>query len=198
MTAVATATTATGPTRKKFTVEEYYKLGEVGIIGPDERTELIDGDIILMAPMGSGHISCLIRLSRIFPKLFDDRASVVAQIPVRLKVGLVPEPDLSILKRREDDYRYQLPQPQDVYLLIEVSVTTVEYDRNEKSVHYSQAGIIELWIVDIEGAYCNTPVLEVYRNPGPNGYESIQQFRRGESISPLAFPDLVISLDHIL
>ncbi len=190
MIAVATATT---PTRKKFTVEEYHQLGELGIIGPDERTELIDGDIMLMAPMGSGHVSCLIGLIEIFPKLLNDRASVVAQTPVRLNGRLEPEPDISILKRRGDRYRYQLPQPQDVYLLIEVSVTTAGYDRNEKSVLYSQAGIIELWIVDVKAE-----LIEVYRNPGPNGYESIQQFRRGESISPLSFPDIEISVDDIL
>jgi len=184
---------ATEQSRKKFTVEEYHKLGEVGIIGPDERTELIDGDIILMAPMGSRHFSRLIRLVRIFPKLFNDRASVAIQGPVRLNNGLEPEPDLSILKYREDDYEDLLPQPQDVYLLIEVSVTTVEYDRNEKSVLYSQAGILELWIVDV-----NAELVEVYRNPSVNGYESIQQFRRGDTISPLAFPDIAISVDDIL
>ncbi len=180
-------------TRKKFTVEEYHKLGEVGIIGPDERTELIDGDIILMAPMGTRHLSCLIRLNRIFPSLLNNCAFVVMQSPVRLNGGLEPEPDLSILKLREDCYRDQLPQPQDVYLLIEVADTTINNDRNVKSVLYSQAGIIELWIVDIRAE-----LVEVYRNPGSNGYESIQQFRRGNSISPLAFPDLVIRVDEIL
>jgi len=190
MIAVATATT---PTRKKFTVEEYHQLGELGIIGPDERTELIDGDIMLMAPMGILQFGCLIRLNRIFSKRLNDSAFVVMQGPVRLNGQFEPEPDLSILTPREDCYRHQLPQPQDVYLLIEVSVTTVEYDRNEKSVLYSQAGIIELWIVDVKAE-----LIEVYRNPGPNGYESIQQFRRGNSISPLSFPDIVISVDDIL
>ncbi len=190
MIAVATATK---PTRKKFTVEEYHKLGELGIIGPDERTELINGDIMLMAPMGSGHLSCVGRLLEIFILGLVKRATILSQTPVRLNGGLEPEPDLSILRRREDGYRHQIPQPQDVYLLIEVSVTTVEYDRNEKSVLYRQAGIIELWIVDIRAE-----LVEVYRHPGANGYESVQQFRRGESISPLAFPDLVISVDDIL
>ncbi len=190
---------ATEPKRKKFTVEEYHQLGELGIIRPDERTELIDGDIILMAPMGSRHFGCLIGLSEIFPKLLNNRAFVVMQGPVRLNNGFEPEPDLSILRRREDRYRHQLPQPQDVYLLIEGAYcntpvhTTINNDRNVKSVHYSQAGIIELWIVDIRAE-----LVEVDRNPGPNGYESVQQFRRGESISPLAFPDLVISVDVIL
>ncbi len=187
MIAVATATT---PTRKKFTVEEYYKLGEVGIIGPDERTELIDGDIILMAPMGSRHANCIGFLLSIFSKALGDRAFLTAQTPVRLNGGLEPQPDISISKSRA--YRDPHPQPQDVYLLIEVADTTIEHDRNVKSFRYSLAGIIELWIVDI-----NAELVEVYRNPGPNGYESIQQFRRGESISPLAFPDIVISVDAI-
>ncbi len=193
MIAVATATIATEPTRKKFTVEEYYKLGEVGIIGPDERTELIDGDIILMSPMGRRHFGFLIRLNRIFSKLFNDRALVAIQGPVRLNGELQPEPDLLILKPCGDDYIESDIQIQDIYLLIEVADTTINHDRNVKSVLYGRAGIIELWIVDI-----NAELVEVYRNPGPNGYESIQQFRRGESISPLAFPDLVISVDDIL
>ncbi len=184
---------ATKQLRKKFTVEEYHKLGEVGIIGPDERTELIDGDIMLMAPMGSGHVSCVGRLLKMFFKALGDRATILSQTPVRLNNGLEPEPDLSILHPREDCYRHQLPQHQNVYLLIEVADTTINNDRNVKSVHYSQAGIIELWIVDIRAE-----LVEVYRNPGPNGYESIQQFRRGDTISPLAFPDIVIGVDDIL
>ncbi len=184
---------ATKPARKKFTVEEYYKLGEIGIIGPDERTELIDGDIIYMAPMGSRHAGCIPRLLKIFFKALGDHALITSQTPVRLNGQFAPEPDLSILKPRDDCYEDLLPQPQDIYLLIEVAVTTVEYDRNVKSVLYARAGIIELWIVDIEAQ-----LVEVYRQPGANGYESIQQFRPGETISPLSFPDLVISVDEIL
>ncbi len=187
MTAVATT-----PTRKKFTVEEYYQLGELGMLG-DGRTELIDGDIIYMAPMGRRHAGYIIRLDRIFSENLRKRALVAVQIPVRLNGGLQPEPDLSILKPCKDDYIESDIQIQDVYLLIEVADTTIDDDRNVKSVCYARAGIIELWIVDI-----NAELIEVYRNPGPNGYESIQQFRRGESISPLAFPDLLISVDDML
>ncbi len=183
---------ATKPTRKQFTVEEYYQLGELGMLG-DNRTELIDGDIIYMAPMGSRHLGCVGRLLEIFFLGLGKRATILSQTPVRLNGKLQPEPDLSILKRRDDCYEYLLPQPQDIYLLIEVSVTTIDDDRNIKSVRYGRAGIIELWIVDIEAQ-----LVEVYRNPSANGYESIQQFRPGESISPLAFSDLVISVDAIL
>ncbi len=191
-------TVATEPTRKQFTVEEYYQLGELGMLG-DGRTELIDGDIIFMAAIGSRHIRGLIRLNRIFTRLLNDRASVVPQIPVRLNGKLQPELDLAVLKLRDDDYGDLLPQPQDVYLLIEGAYcntpvhTTIDHDRNVKSVRYSKAGIIELWIVDIEAE-----LIEVYRHPSPNGYESIQQFRRGETISPLAFSDVVIRVDDIL
>ncbi len=182
---------ATTPTRKQFTVEEYYQLGELGMLG-DGRTELIDGDIIYMAPMGSRHAGCIIRLDRIFSKLLNDRALVATQSPIRLNGRLEPEPDLSILKPRGDDYIKSHPQTQDIYLLIEVSVTTVDHDRNVKSVLYGRAGIIELWLVDIEAQ-----LIEVYRNPNTNGYESIQQFRPGDRISPLSFPDIVISVDAI-
>ncbi len=182
---------ATKPTRKQFTVEEYYKLGELGMLG-DGRTELIDGDIILMAPMGTRHAGYIMRLGRIFSENLRKRALVAVQIPVRLNGKLQPEPDLSILKPRRDDYIKSPPQVQDIYLLIEVSDTTIDHDRNVKSVVYARAGIIELWIVDV-----NAELVEVYRNPGANGYESIQQFRPGERISPLSFPDMVISVDAI-
>ncbi len=187
MTAVATK-----PTRKQFTVEEYYKLGELGMLR-DGRTELIDGDIIYMAPMGTRHLSCVGRLLKMFFNTLGDRATILSQTPVRLNGRLEPEPDVSILKPRADCYIDIHPQPQDVYLLIEVSVTTVDHDRNVKSVRYGRAGVIELWIIDIEAQ-----LVEVYRNPNANGYESIQQFRPGESISPLAFSDIVISVDEIL
>ncbi len=186
-------------TRKKFTVEEYYKLGEVGILGPDERTELIDGDIVLMAPMGSRHASCIDRLVVIFFDALGKRATIRSQSPIRLNGQLEPQPDLSILGFRTDCYRESHPQPQDIYLLIEGAycntpvLTTIDNDHNVKSVLYGRAGIIELWIVDI-----GAELVEVYRNPSINGYESVQQFRRGESISPIAFPDLVISVDAIL
>ncbi len=194
MIAVAIATT---PTRKKFTVEEYYKLGELGMLG-DGKTELIDGDIIYMAAMGNRHANCMGRLYELFYDALGKSISILSQTPVRLNGGLEPQPDLSIVKRRLS-YLDPHPQPQDIYLLIEGAYcntpvhTTIDNDRNVKSVRYSQAGIIELWIVDV-----NAELVEVYRNPGLNGYESIQQFRRGESISPLSFPDIAISVDEIL
>ncbi len=178
-------------TRKQFTVEEYYQLGELGMLG-DGRTELIDGDIVYMAPIGSRHAGCVNRLLKIFARNLRERAAIAIQNPVRLNGRLEPQPDLSILKLRDDDYIKSHPQTQDIYLLIEVSVTTIDDDRNVKSVLYGKAGIIELWIVDIEAQ-----LIEVYRNPGANGYESIQQFRPGERISPLSFPDIVISVDAI-
>ncbi|OCR00457.1 hypothetical protein BCD67_25795, partial [Oscillatoriales cyanobacterium USR001] len=167
--------------RKQFTVDEYYKLGELGMLG-DGRTELIDGDIVYMAPMGSRHAGCIGRLLKIFFKVLDDRASILSQTPVRLNGRLEPQPDVSILKPRADNYSESHPKTEDIYLLIEVADTTIDDDRNIKSVLYGRAGIIELWIVDI-----GDELVEVYRNPSVNGYESIQQFRRGETISPLAF-----------
>ncbi len=168
---------ATKPTRKQFTVEEYYQLSELGMLG-DGKTELIDGDIIYMAAMGSRHAGYIGRLLKMFFKALGDRIFINAQTPVRLNGRLEPQPDISILKPRGDDYIKSHPQTQDAYLLIEVSVTTIDDDRNVKSVRYGKAGVIELWIVDIEAQ-----LVEVYRTPSANGYESIQQFGHGESIS---------------
>ncbi len=184
--------------QKKFTVEEYYKLGEVGILIPDDRVELIDGDIVYMAPIGIRHAGCVNRLVTIFSELVTRKMiSLPVQNPVHIDSYSDVQPDLVVAKPDQYGYEDKHPEPEDIFLLIEVADPTIRRDR-KKAIIYSRAGIIELWIVNLEGAYCNTPVLEVDRDPTANGYTNVQRFRRGDTISPLAFSELVVSVDEIL
>jgi Uma2 family endonuclease len=179
--------------RKKFTVEEYYKLGEVGILGPDDRVELIDGDIVYMAPIGTRHASCVNRLVTIFSELVTRKMiSLPVQNPVHIDAYSDVQPDVVVAKPDQYGYEDKHPEPEDILLLIEVADTTIRRDR-EKAIIYGRAGIIELWIVNLEAQ-----LVEVDRDPTANGYTNVQRFRRGDTISPLAFSELVVSVDIIL
>ncbi len=178
--------------KKLFTVDEYHKMGEVGIIHPDERVELIEGEIFTMAAMGRPHRAGLLRLNKILSKELGELATVGIQVPIILDDLSEPEPDVSLLIPRADYYAGIDPNPKDVYLLIEVSHTTLDYD-HDKAITYSKSGIKELWIVNI-----TADLIEVYRDPSAQGYQTVLEFRRGDSISPLAFPDLVLSVDELL
>ncbi len=179
--------------RKAFTVEEFYRMGEVGILKADDRVELIEGDIIEMAAIGTRHAGCVNWLTKFFSKNLDERALVTVQNPILLSEYSQPQPDLTIARIDPNCYRTKHPQPQDIFLIIEVSETTIKDDR-EKALIYGLAGISEYWIVNLD-----TQLIEVYRHPNVDGYrDRLLLMRLGESISPLAFPDLIISVADIL
>ncbi len=178
--------------RKRFTIEDYHRMGQAGILSEDDRVELIDGEIVVMTPIGSPHAGKVNRLNRIFGARLGDRAVVTVQNPVVLPPDSEPQPDLVILRPREDFYERSHPRPEDVLLLIEVSDTSLEYDRTVKLPLYARAGIPEVWIVDLSGA-----CVEMYRDPGAESYRRVQRFTRGQSLAPRAFPDLLISVDEI-
>lgn len=181
------------PLRKLFTASEYHTMLEAGILKEGERVELIEGEILQMPPMGSRHFSGVIRASEALGDL-RGRAHVSIQSPVHLDDLSEPEPDLALLRRRSDVYAESLPTPQDILLVIEVADTTTGYDRKVKINRlYAGSGIPEAWLIPLGSA-----TLEVYRDPSPQGYRSIRIFHRGERLSPLAFPGLVIEVDAIL
>jgi Uma2 family endonuclease len=179
--------------RHRFTVEEYHRMGEGGVLSPEARVELIDGEIIEMAPIGSPHAGTTLFLDRWFAFRLDERAYVIVQSPVLLPPHSEPLPDLAVVRPRPDHYRSGHPRPEDIFLLIEVSDTTGEYDRTLKLPLYARAGIPEVWIVDL-AAQC----VEVYRGPSPGGYEQMERFSRRQVVSPQAFPDLHLPVDDIL
>ena len=179
--------------RHRWTVDEYYRLGEYGILGPESRTELIDGDVVDMPPIGPGHSGHVIRYTRIFGRRLGDAALLSDQNPLRLGSGSEPQPDFVLLKPRADDYTRSHPTPADVLLVIEVSESTLAFDREAKGLMYAQAGILDFWITNLVDRQ-----IEVHRDPTPGGYKSIQVLKPGDVIRPLAFLDLDVAVSDIL
>lgn len=173
------------PARRCFTADEFHRLYERRVLPPDERTELIEGDIIRMAAIGSRHFQCVNTFNSWLVPGVGDRAIVSVQNAVRLSSRSEPQPDLALLHPRDDGYSESLPGPADVLLLIEVSDTTFPFDRKTKLPLYAAAGIPEVWLAQIarKRAY-------VYRDPREGTYQDIQIVGRDGFLSPLVFPDL--------
>lgn len=149
MTTMAEPRIQADPTRRRFTVDEYHAMADAGILGREERVELIEGEIITMSPIGSEHAASVDTITDFLVPLVTGRAIVRVQAHLRLYEQNQPEPDLMILKRREDYYRHSAPGPDDVLLMVEVSDTTVSHDRNVKLPLYARFGIPEVWIANI-------------------------------------------------
>jgi len=178
--------------RHKFTVQQYHKMVESGILTEDDRVELIRGEIIEMSPIGTKHAACVNRLINLLVQLLGKRVIVAAQNPIALNDNSQPQPDVALLKPRDDFYATAHPQPQDIFLLIEVADATIIYDREEKIPLYAEANIIEVWLVDI-----NEQIVEVYQQPTAAGYQHIQKFACGEILSIPSFADVTITVNEI-
>ena len=180
------------PTRRRFTVAEYYAMAEAGIFSLEERVELLDGDVILMAAVLDWHAYMVDWLTETFILSLQGRAQVRIQNPTRLNDYSEPEPDVMLLRRREDFYRSGHPAPNDVLLLIEVSDSSLSFDRDEKLPRYAAAGIPETWIV-------NRPDrrIEAYANPANGEYATVRYYSAGETIAPQAFPDVILEVAGI-
>ena len=179
--------------RRLFTVDEYHQLIKTGIFHEDERIELINGELVRMAPIGHSHSGQVKRLNRTWGRTLGDRAIVSVQDPVTLPDFAEPEPDIMLLRPRDDDYSRANPTVADVLLIIEVADSSLAYDQQVKGLVYAQAGIPDYWIVNLVGEQ-----LLVYREPTPTGYASVQTLNRGDSVTLLAFPDLTVNVSDIL
>jgi Uma2 family endonuclease len=179
-------------TRRRFTRAEYYRMAEAGILGEDDRVELIKGEIVEMSPIGRLHIAFVLNLSRLLFLRLADRAFISVQSPVALSDDTEPQPDLAVLRRREPPYRDREPWAEDTLLLIEVADSSLRYDRTTKLRLYAEAGIPEYWIVD-----CTAETVEVHRNPGPDGYRDVARVAGAASLTLQAFPDVVLTLAEI-
>ncbi len=179
--------------RRLFTVSEYHRMVEAGILGEDDRVELIEGEIVEMSPIGSRHARCVRRLNYLFGRRVAERAIVDVQNPVRLGEHSEPQPDMLLLRPRPDFYAAAHPGPGDVLLVVEVVETSAAYDPDVKVPLYARAGILEVWLVDL-----GEDRVEVYREPSPQGYRSVRHFRRGDRLSAEAFPDLEVSVEDVL
>ncbi len=176
------------PPRRRWTVAEYHKMAEVGLLKEDARVELIEGDIIEMTPIGSGHGGKVKRFIRLFSHLLGDTAIVAAQDPVVLGKRSEPQPDITILRWRDDFYESAHPGPEDTLLVVEVADTTARNDRKIKVPLYARHGIPEVWLLDLQER-----VLEIYRKPEQGKYQHIEHLRSGQ-VAPLHLPEAVIRL----
>lgn len=179
--------------RRRFTVEDYHRMARAGVLTEDDRVELLEGEIIEMAPIGSRHAAVVDRFTRSFAQNVGRRAIVRVQGPVRLGEHSEPQPDLAILRPRADFYAHAHPGPEDILLLVEVAEATADYDRKVKVPLYARAGIPEVWLVDLLADQ-----IEVCRGPSPEGYRETRVVRRGEAVMPQALPGVSLSVDEVL
>jgi Uma2 family endonuclease len=180
------------PTKYRLTVEQYYKMAEVGILKVEQRTELIEGEIIEMSAIGTKHAICVSNLSELLTLKTIQIAHVRQQNPVHLSDRSEPQPDIALVKRPSSLYVDCHPKAADIFLLIEVSDSTLKYDREVKTPLYAKSGIPEVWIVNIE-----EQIFEVYKLPNQDSYEQVQTYGKGELIPMSMFADMAIAVDEI-
>ena len=180
-------------THRLFTVEEYHKMAESGILGEDDRVELIRGEIVQMSPIGSRHAACVARLATLFHKVVGDQAIVWTQNPIRLSQDSEPQPDVALLQPRPDFYADALPSAGDAFLVLEVAETSLDADRDVKASLYAEAGIPEFWLVELSARR-----VEVYRNPQGGAYRETRTYARSDRLAPRAFPEWEIELQGVL
>jgi Uma2 family endonuclease len=178
--------TESWPRPHRLTVDEYYRMAEVGLLAPDARVELIEGEIIDMAPIGSSHGAAVIELTRRLVTAVGELALVAVQLPVHLGIRSEPQPDFALLRPREDAYRKGLPTAADVLLLIEVSDTTLAFDLGAKAKLYARHGVPELWVVDVV-----REELHVLRTPRGDEYTD----RAAGAVGVMPLPGLHVTVD---
>ncbi len=176
----------------KFSVEEYHRLGEVGIFDEDDRVELLNGEIIIMSPIGKRHAQAVRRLNKILSRHFSDVALVDCQNALILDGFSEPQADILLLDPTVDETG-ELPRPEDVYFVLEVSDSTVRYDSQTKLAAYARVGIAEYWIVNLADN-----AIDVHRQPQGETYLEKTRYQRGEKVAPARFPDRFVAVDAII
>ncbi len=175
----------------RFDVDEYLKMAELGLLPRDLRTELIDGEIFEMSPQGRSHAALVSHLDNILHRRFSDLATIRPQSTLLLRAKTAPEPDLALLRFREDCYLHVDPGTSDILLVVEVADSSLDYDRTVKSQLYAERGIVEYWLVDV-----NARQILVHRDPQSEGYRSVTIWDSG-NLSPLAFPERSLSYGEL-
>ena len=180
------------PQKHLISAEEYLRMGEGGVFAPDARLELIEGEIIEMAPIGGPHMARVNKLTRLFVERCGGRAIVSVQNPLVIADRSVPQPDLALLRPREDEYARSLPRASDVLLVVEVADTTLGFDLRTKVPLYARCGVTELWVVDvIEQA------VHVFRGAGAKGYGESAILKAGQSAKCLALPEVFVEVGNL-
>ncbi|HAV63159.1 MAG TPA: Uma2 family endonuclease [Verrucomicrobiales bacterium] len=181
------------PTKHRFTVVDYHRMAETGVLSPDARVELLNGEIIDLSPIGPFHGGVTKYLIDVFSGAAKSRWKLSVQDPVCIDEHSQPQPDVMLLRPAADFYRRRHPQPKDVFLLIEVADTSLEQDREVKLPAYGRAGIAEVWIVNL-----NELTVEVHREPHFEGYAARTVLKVGDHARPAAFPDVVVDVAELL
>ena len=180
------------PQRHRLTVDQYYRMAEAGILKEDDRVELIEGEIIDMPPIGIDHAYFVNRLTSLFIQSVGLQANVSSQNPIRLNSRSEPQPDIALLRYRDDFYRHAHPRPEDIILLVEVSDTTLRYDTEVKLPLYARHEIPEVWIVDLEHQR-----LEVFRRPEEGVYLKLFSPNLDETIAPIGLAEARVNLRNL-
>ena len=178
--------------RHAFSVHDYARMRKIGILTEDDRVELIDGEVRTMSPIGPLHAAIVRRLVKRLIELVGDQAIVSPPNPIQLNDYSEPQPDVAVLRLRDDNYQRAHPVAGDVLLIIEVSDTTAQYDRIEKLPRYAAAGIPETWIVDVEQC-----VVEQYTHPVRDQYARLQKYFPGDMITSPVMPAIALNADDL-
>ena len=179
--------------RHKLDVVQYHRMGEAGVFEGNERVELIEGEVVEMAPIGDRHAGTTNRLTALLVKAAGGRAVVAVGNPVRLDRYNEPQPDFALLRPRADFYASSKPAPADTLLLIEVAESSLRYDRKVKLPLYARHGVPELWIVDVEGG-----TVDVCREPAADGYAAVSRAGVDEVLEPALLPGVRIAVADII
>jgi len=177
--------------RRRFTVDDYHRMAEAGILGEDDRVELIEGEIVEMSPLGPKHMRSVNRLTHIVVPQLGSDAEISVQNSIRLSTDGEPQPDVAVLSRQRD--QDTVPLPTDVFLVIEVADSSRDYDRNVKLPMYAAAGIPEAWLFDLVAE-----IAERHSDPWEGRYRVVAHARRGESLTSTVLPGLTIAVDDVL
>lgn len=180
-------------TLRLWTVEEYHQMAEAGIFHPEERVELIAGQIIRMSAKGTAHTAAVRRTAKVLRNLLFNQAEAYTQDPIQLNDFSEPEPDIAVVRHDPLDYADHHPTPSEVYLIIEVADSSLKYDRETKGKAYARSGIADYWVLDV-----NERKLHVFREPTQDGFQSEVILFEEASVSPLQFPALEIALQDML
>jgi Uma2 family endonuclease len=178
--------------RRSFTVAEYERMGRAGIFSPEARVELVCGEIIEMSPVGERHAACVDFLTQLITLRLRRGAIVRVQNPIQLNDYSEPQPDIAVLKRRDDFYRHAHPRPEDVLVVIEVSDSTLEYDRKVKIPLYAAAGIPEAWLVNLPEER-----IEIYSDPAGGEYQTVRSYARRRRLQSHTLASLRLSVSKV-
>ena len=184
---------ATSVTRKRFTADEYQRMGQVGILREGDRVELIDGEIVAMTPIGTRHNASVARANRALVRAAGDDAIVLPQGSVRLDLYSEPQPDLVLLRPQSDFYASRHAGPGDILLVIEIADSSIRYDQDVKAPLYAGVRIPEYWLIDL-----NADVVWRYSSPDQDTYRRVEQYHRGQSMAPTLLSTCVVDVDVFL